>query len=94
MMKRPHAELVQLARERVTFPLACFLVAARPDSQFAYSWGYVAEHGMLESYPEFDRPLGPPRADAAWTGLTATREFAHATVHVDLATKHARIDWR
>jgi dienelactone hydrolase len=94
MMRRPPAELLALARERVAFPLACFLVAARPDTQFAYSWGYTAEHGMLESYPEFDRPLGPPRGDAVWTGFAATREFAHATVRVDLAAKRAAIDWR
>jgi hypothetical protein len=48
---------------------------------------------MLDAYPEFDRPLGPPKADATWQGLTATREFAHASVWVDLTTKQARIDW-
>lgn len=94
MMQRPYAELLQLARERLTFPLACFLVAAQPGSQFCYSWGYREEHGMLDAYPEFDRPLGPPQADAKWVGLTATREFAHASVWVDLTTKQARIDWR
>jgi hypothetical protein len=94
MKQRPYAELLQLARERLTFPLACFLVAAQPGSQFCYSWGYREEHGMLDAYPEFDRPLGPPQADAKWVGLTATREFAHASVWVDLTTKQARIDWR
>ena len=34
MMKRPEAELLKLAREQITFPLACFLVAARPGSLF------------------------------------------------------------
>jgi hypothetical protein len=29
-----------------------------------------------------------------WTGFAATREFAHATVRVDLAAKRAAIDWR
>jgi len=94
MMQRPYAELLQLARERLTFPLACFLVAAQPGSHFCYSWGYTNTHGMLDAYAEFDRPLGPPKADAIWQGLTATREFAHAAVWVDLATKQARIDWR
>jgi len=93
-MKRPHAELLQLAREQIAFPLACFLVAARPGSHFCYSWGYQETHGMLEAYPELEKPLGPPRGDARWTGLTATREFRHATVSVDLATKTARIDWQ
>lgn len=94
MMKRPAAELLQLARERVAFPLACFLIAAQPGSQFAYSWGYTTEHGMLEAYAEFDRRLGPPKGDAAWAGLAGAREFEHATVRVDLADKTARIDWR
>jgi hypothetical protein len=49
---------------------------------------------MLEPYAELDRSLGPPKADAKWVGLTATREFAHASVWVDLTTKQARIDWR
>ena len=94
MMQRPYAELLQLARARLTFPLACFLVAAQPGSHFCYSWGYTNTHGMLDAYPEFDRPLGPPQADAKWVGLTATREFAHASVWVDLTTKQARIEWR
>ena len=94
MMQRPYAELLQLARTRLTFPLACFLVAAQPGSHFCYSWGYTDTHGMLDAYAEFDRPLGPPKADAKWVGLTATREFAHASVWVDLTTKQARIEWR
>ncbi len=94
MMQRPYDELLRLSRERITFPLACFLVAAQPGSHFCYSWGYTDRHGMLESYPELDRPLGPPKGDAVWQGLTATREFARASVQVDLATRQARIDWR
>lgn len=94
MMQRPYAELLELSRERITFPLACFLVAAQPGSHFCYSWGYTDRHGMLETYPELDRPLGPPKGDATWEGLTATREFARASVQVDLATRQARIAWR
>ena len=94
MMARPRAELLALARERVTFPLACFLVAAQPGSCFAYSWGYTANHGMLEPYAEFSRRLGPPAGAARWEKFSAVREFAHASVHVDLATRVARIDWK
>jgi hypothetical protein len=90
----PPATLLQLARERITFPLACFLVGAGPGSHFCYSWGYHHEHGGLSAYPELDRPLGPPKGDAVWNGLTATREFAHASVWVDLVAKQARIKWR
>jgi dienelactone hydrolase len=94
LMKRPYAELLALARERITFPLACFLIGAQPGSHFCYSWGYTDRHGMLDPYPEFDRPLGPPQAGAVWQGLSATREFARASVWIDLATHQARIDWR
>jgi hypothetical protein len=86
--------LLALARERVTFPLACFLVAAQPGSLFAYSWGYTADHGMLEPYAEFARKLGPPAGAARWDGLSASRDFAHASVRVDLASRTAQIDWK
>ena len=94
MMKQPYAELLRLARERIAFPLACFLIGAQPGSHFCYSWGYTDRHGMLDAYPEFEHPLGPPKTDAVWRGLTATREFAHASVWVDLTAKKARIDWQ
>ena len=94
MMQRPHAELLAVARERITFPLACYLAAAQPNSYFCYSWGYTGAQGTLDTYPEFDRPLGPPLADAAWHGFAATREFAHASVRVDLAGRKAAIDWK
>lgn len=93
-MARPAAELLARARAGLEFPLTCFLVAAQPGSFFCYSWGYVSDHGMLESYPEFGRRLGPPRGEAVWDGLTARREFAHASVWLDLAAKQARIEWR
>jgi hypothetical protein len=93
-MRMPYEEKLKLARERITFPLACYMVAAQPGSVFCYSWGYTHTDGMLESYPELERPLGPPTADAKWDGRTATREFAHAKVWVDIANKTARIDWR
>jgi hypothetical protein len=94
MMKRPHDELLKRARERITFPLACYLVGARPGSWFCYSWGYRESHGTLDAYPELGKPLGAPKGDAAWDGNVATREFARASVKVDLGAKTARIDWR
>lgn len=91
---RSHAENLRLARERITFPLACFLIGARPGSHFCYSWGYREGDGGLELYPELQRPLGRPTADAVWDGLTATREFAHASVWIALPNKQARIEWK
>ncbi|HUS92911.1 MAG TPA: putative glycoside hydrolase [Phycisphaerae bacterium] len=94
MMKKPHDELARLAKERITFPLACFLVAAQPNCYFCYTWGYREKAGTFEWYPEFDKPLGPPRGDATRTGWTYQRDFAHASVFVDLETRTARIDWK
>jgi len=87
-------EKLRLARERITFPLACFLIGAQPGCHFCYSWGYREADGGLDSYPEFQRPLGQPQANAVWSGLTATREFAHASVWINLSTKQARLDWK
>ena len=61
MMQKPHAELARLANERITFPLACFLVAAEPNCYFCYTWGYREQHGTFDWYPEFDKPLGRRR---------------------------------
>ena len=94
MMQRPHAELAKLAAERLTFPLACFLVAAQPQSYFCYTWGYRENQGAFDWYPEFDRPLGPPRGEAKREGWKFTREFQHATIFVNLEQLTARIDWK
>lgn len=93
MMQTPRSELLQLARQRITFPLACFLVSASHGSHFCYSWGYTDTDGMLHSYPELNRKLGPPKGKASWQGMTASRDFEHASVWVDLLTRQARINW-
>lgn len=94
LMKRPHAELVKMAQDYITFPLASFLIAAGPNCYFQYTWGWDANYGTFDWYPEFDKPLGPPKGDAKRDGMKYTREFEHASVFVDLATKTAKIDWR
>lgn len=94
MMQKPREELSRLSQERITFPLACFLVAAQPNCYLHYTWGYREMHGTFDWYPEFDKPLGPPQGDATRTGWTYQREFAHASVVVDLENQTARIDWK
>ncbi|TWU38881.1 hypothetical protein Q31b_39590 [Novipirellula aureliae] len=95
LMGQPRAERSQLARERITFALACFLVVAEPYSYFCYTWGYQGDDtGTFEWYPELDKPLGPPKGDAQRIGWQYTREFAHAAVFVDIETGEARIDWK
>ena len=92
--KTPHDELVLLAKERITFSLACFLVAAEPNCYFCYTWGYREKHGTFDWYPEFDKPLGPPQGEAKKDGWTYQREFAHASVSLNLETRTTKIEWK
>jgi hypothetical protein len=56
--------------------------------------GYTDSDGTFAWYPEFDRPLGPPKGEAAHSGWIYSRELEHASVWVDLEHQSARIDWR
>jgi len=83
----------EIAAKNITFPLAAFLVGAQENAYFIYSWGYRMEMGCLEWYPELDKKLGKPLADAEQTGWVLKRDFEHASVWIDLESKEARIDW-
>ncbi len=93
-MKLPPAKLAAEAREKITFPLACYLVAAQPGAYFCYSWGYREVHGSLVDYPEFHKPLGEPKGDATRNGWVYTRSFEHVDVRVDISSRTARLEWR
>lgn len=88
-----YQERVRAAREQIGFPLAAFLAAAETNCRFGYSWGYRAQDGWLEWYPEYSRRLGPPRGPAQRSGLFYRREFRHAVIEVDLGGQRARIEW-
>jgi hypothetical protein len=95
--KEDHAEIAEVAKERVEFPLACFLIGAQPYSYFMFSWGWGTYTGALVDFPEMNRPLGPPLG--AYERQSAdkwifTRSFEHAGVWVDLEKEEARIEWR
>ncbi len=92
-LKLPKAELQRLARERITFPLAAFLIAASENSYFNYTWGYRDNHGAYDWYPEFDKKLGAPLGDAKQEGVEYRREFKHASVYLNIKTKQAEINW-
>lgn len=94
MMREPRDELARLAKERITLPLAWFLVAAETNSYFCYTWGYREMHGTFDWYAEFDQPLGPPKGESRRDGWKYEREFEHASVFVDLDKKTAMIDWK
>jgi hypothetical protein len=89
-----YESLLARARAKITFPLACFLIAAQPHAYFCYSWGYREQDGSLSEYPELQRPLGPPKGDAIRDGWVFTRSFEHVDVWVDVSEKTARLTWR
>ncbi|MBT3380119.1 MAG: hypothetical protein HN742_35895 [Lentisphaerae bacterium] len=95
--EKNHAELAEIAKNRVTFPLACFLVGAQPYSYFMLSWGWGVNTGALVDFPEMKKPLGPPlgsyerQSEGKWV---FTRRFKHADVWVDLEKEEGRITWK
>jgi dienelactone hydrolase len=95
-MKQSPTKLEAFAREKITFPLACYLIGAQRHSYFCYGWGYNVADGQLVEYPEYRRRLGPPKGNASRAGQSwvFTREYEHASVRVDLKKREARIAWK
>jgi hypothetical protein len=94
LMAKPHEEQYRVAREQITFPLACFLAGAESHCYFCYTWGWLGEYGTFDWYPEFDKALGVPKGEAKREGWKYTREFEHALVFVDVEKKTGKIDWK
>ena len=93
MMQKSEADLLELAKPRIAFPLAAFLIVAQEHFYFNYTWGYRQNHGAYAWYPEYDKRLGPPQGDARQKGYEYWREFAHASVYINIETRQATIDW-
>jgi len=93
-MKLPAEQLAREAREKITFSLACYLVAVQKNCYFCYSWGYREQQGSLLDYPELNRPLGKPKQNARKKGWIYTRSFEHADIRVDISTRDAEIEWK
>lgn len=92
-MAKSAADKEAFAREKITYPLACFLIGARENSWFCYGWGYNIADGQLVDYPEYRHKLGPPKSDAYRDGWVFHRRFEHANVTVDLENREATIQW-
>jgi hypothetical protein len=45
-------------------------------------------------FPEYSYKLRPPKGPATKTGNVYTRDFAHASVHLDIEKREARITWK
>jgi len=91
------AKMAVLAKERLEYYHAVYLIGAQPYSYFQYGWGWRLSTGPLESYPELLKPLGAPKG--AYTrvkkgGWEFTREFEHASVWVDTEKRQGKITWK
>jgi hypothetical protein len=98
----------QASADRLVESLAPFLIVANEHVFFGYGWFYNLEDGYIpckegvecgmpnQWFPEYTRPLGAPLGSAKQdvTGMKWTREFAHASVSVDLTNRSAsKIEW-
>ncbi len=93
----PTEKMAALAKDRLEYYLACYLIGAQPYSYFQYGWGWKLSSGSLRDYPELHKPLGPPQGPYQRTdprGWEFTREFEHASVWVDTKSKQAKIKWK
>ncbi|MCX7008382.1 MAG: putative glycoside hydrolase [Kiritimatiellaeota bacterium] len=81
---------------RFNYLLALFLICAEKHSYFCAHDGYDAKKSKvwMKHPSEFDRPLGAPQGPAVRAGYVYTREFAHASVRLDLENQTGKIDWR
>jgi hypothetical protein len=85
-------------KERLTYALALFLICAEPHSYFMLSDGYGVDNGRsdlwMQEIPEYNFPLGAPQGTAVQDGYVYRREFAHASVAVDIKKEAADISWK
>ena len=83
---------------RLEYCLALFLICAEKYSYFLPHDGYSVNNNdssvWLTRFPEYDKPLGPPKGPAVQDGYTYTREFEHASVFLNIETKEAKITWK
>jgi hypothetical protein len=84
------------AQSRFDYQLAIFLTCAEKYSYFDLKDGYDAKRSKtwLTRRSDYDRPLGPPKGPAVRDGYTYTREFAHASVQLDIENETANIVWK
>lgn len=82
----------QTANSKFQYLLAIFLICAEEHSYFYVHEGYKSL--QMNHPPEFDRRLGAPKGPATRKGYIYTREFAHASVRLDLESQTAEIKWK
>ncbi|QDU86693.1 hypothetical protein Pla175_00430 [Pirellulimonas nuda] len=84
------------AKDRFDYQLAIFLICAEEHSYFDLKDSYDAKSSKtwMTHPPEYDRPLGSPKGPAVRDGYTYAREFAHASVRLDIESQTGEIVWK
>ncbi len=83
-------------KSRFDYQLALFLVCAEKHSYFDLKDSYDATTSKtwMTHSAECDRPLGAPKGPAVRNGYTYSREFAHASVQLDIEKQIGVIVWK
>ncbi|MBI5686605.1 MAG: hypothetical protein HZC54_16170 [Verrucomicrobia bacterium] len=86
----------EVAVRRFQYLLAIFLICAEKHSYFCAHDGYDAKKSKAwMTHPsEFNRPLGAPKGPAVRDGYVYTREFAHASVRMDIEKQTGVVEWK
>ena len=84
------------AQSRFDYQLAIFLICAEKYSYFDLKDGYDAKLSKtwMTRRADYDRPLGQPKGPALRNGYTYTRQFAHASVQLDIENETGSIVWK
>ena len=84
------------AKNRFNYQLAMFLICAEKYSYFDLKDGYDAKTSKtwMTRPADYDRPLGAPKGPAVRNGYAYTREFAHASVRLDIEQETGEILWK
>lgn len=83
-------------KSRFDYQLAMFLICAEKYSYFDLKDSYDAKTSKtwLTHPPAYDRPLGAPNGPAMRNGYIYTRDFAHASVRLDIEKQTGDIVWK
>jgi hypothetical protein len=86
----------KVTARRFNYLLAMFLVCAEKHSYFFAHDGYDAKKSKvwMSNPPEFERPLGAPAGPAVRDGYIYTRDFAHASVRLDIENQIGAVEWK
>jgi autotransporter-associated beta strand protein len=90
--------LYSVAKTNIFFPLAAYLCGAQTNSYFSYSWGYsfintTNDSGWFSYYQDLFRRLGAPLSNYVQTGGIFTRQFANASISVNVSNQTGQISW-